>query len=313
MKLMLWFEPERAIKGTKLVKAHPEWFLSLPDDASTILYYGNEEALNYVCETLSYYVKKLDLSCYRQDFNTHLTKYFKENDEENRRGITEIKHIMGMYKMWDYLLSHFPGLIIDNCASGGRRMDIETLKRSIPFFRSDYQCNFNENSEVLQTHNTNISCYLPYNGCTSKTKCDRDTYSTRSSYLSSWGGAYYNAIFQSMTEENFEWARKTSEEYLKIRHYFTMDFYNHGSCVYDDSSWAIWQYHDYKKDSGIVMAFRRRNSPFDNVKIELKGVEKNGEYSFLAFDDTRFTAEGKALTIYLPEKRSSTIIEYTRN
>lgn len=151
-------------------------------------------------------MKNLDLSCYRQDFNSELTKYFKANDEENRRGITEIKHFTGMYRMWDYIHERFPELIIDNCASGGGRIDIEALKRSVPFFRSDYQCNFNENPEALQIHNSNISCYLPYNGCTSKTK--NDTYAIRSSYSSSRGGAFYNAIFQSMTEDDFKWAKK---------------------------------------------------------------------------------------------------------
>ena len=38
-------------------------------------------------------------------------------------------------------------------AGGGRRIDIETLRRSIPFFRSDYQCGFNANADVLQAHN----------------------------------------------------------------------------------------------------------------------------------------------------------------
>lgn len=206
------------------------------------------------------------------------------------------------------LLEKYPDLIIDNCASGGRRIDIETLKRSIPFFRSDYQCNFNANDDVLQAHNAGISTYFPYNGCS--TKGGLDQYSARSSYSSSWGGAYYNAIFQSMTDEDFECARQISEEYLKIRHYFAMDFYNHSTCLYDDTSWAVWQYHDYEKDSGIVMAFRRCNSPFESAKIELKGISDNREYSFGAFDNIRFEAEGKVLNIYLPDKRSSTIIEY---
>ena len=89
---------------------------------------------------------------------------------------------MGLYKFWDMLLEKYPDLLIDNCASGGR-IDIETLKRAIPFFRSDYQCEFNPNPDVTQTHGTNISRYLPYTGCTSKVK--NDTYAVRSTYSSS--------------------------------------------------------------------------------------------------------------------------------
>ncbi len=308
MQLMLWFEPERVIEGTPITKTHPEWFMELPGRKDKILNYGNDEATKYVCQLLERYVKNLGLSCYRQDFNTKLTEYFQMNDEENRHGITEIKHITGMYNVWDYLLEKFPGLIIDNCSSGGRRIDIETLKRSIPFFRSDYQCNFNENPEVLQTHNSNISCYLPYNGCTSKTK--NDTYAIRSSYSSSWGGAFYNAIFQSMDEEDFAWAKKITDEYRSIRKYFSMNFYNHGSYCFDDTSWAIWQYHDADSGSGIVMAFRRCQSPFDTVKIRLKGLLDGKNYTYKNLDDNTAFIATDILEITLPHKRSSTIFEY---
>ena len=308
MKLMLWVEPERAIAGTELTVKHPEWFLTLPDVGSQILNYGNPEALEYVCKLLEGYINKLDLSCYRQDFNIKLDGFFIANDEEDRVGITEIKHITGMYKMWDYIHEKFPEVIIDNCSSGGRRIDIETLKRAIPFFRSDYQCNFNENPEVLQAHN-NIAHYLPYNGCTSKTK--NDDYAIRSSYSSSWGGACYNAIFQAMDENDFAWMKKVSDEYRRIRNFIHKDFYSHGSMVYDDTSWAIWQYNDPETQSGAVMAFRRSASPFDNVTVNLKGLS-DGEYAFENLDTGEEYVGGRELKITLPQKRTSTIICYTK-
>ena len=306
--IMLWCEPERAIRGTKMTQLHPEWFLSRPNDQSMILNLGNKEAFDYVCATLTSYIEKLHMSCFRQDSNAELTDYFYYNDEADRRGITEIKHIMGQYRLWEYLDKKFPGLMIDNCASGGRRIDIETLKRTVTFFRSDYQCNFNENPEVLQVHNTNTSRYFPYMGCTSKTKSD--TYAIRSSYSSSWGGAFYNTVFQSMDEADFAWAKQITEEYCRIRKYFSMDFYNHGSVSYDDTAWAIWQYHDAETQSGIVMAFRRSNSPFDQVTVKLNGLCKDKTYVYTDLDNGEEAELVDALTIRLPQKRSSVIFEY---
>ena len=252
----------------------------------------------------------LNLSCYRQDFNAELTSVFSAADSENRRGITEIKHIMGMYRLWDALHESFPGLLIDNCASGGRRIDIETLRRSIPFFRSDYQCNFNENPEVLQTHNATSALYFPYIGCTTKTK--GDIYAIRSSYASSWGGAFYNAIFQSMDEADFAWAKQVTDEYRSIRRYFSCDFYNHGASVFDDTSWAIFQYHDPDTDSGILMAFRRARSPFDSVSLSLKGLAKDCAYRFASTDGATEGEFTDNLTVSLPERRSSIILHYER-
>ncbi len=307
-RLMLWFEPERAISGTNVINEHPDWFISLPNTNNNILYYGNKDAFDFIYGVISHYVKDLNLSCYRQDFNVPLDIFFNAYDKENRRGITEIKHITGMYKLWDKLHEEFPELIIDNCASGGRRLDIETLKRSIAFFRSDYQCNFNEDSETLQAHNTGISKYLPYTGCTTKTL--GNTYAARSSFSSSWGTGFYNAVFQKMTEQDFVWAKSVTDEYRRIRKYMSCNFHNHGAEVYDTTSWTIWQYHDDRTDSGIVMAFRRVDSPFDNVTINLKELCGNKKYLFTNLNDfTEFEGADK-IKIELPEKRSSVIFEY---
>lgn len=306
--LMLWFEPERAVSGTKVANEHPDWFMHLEGSRSNLLNYGKKEALEYMYGVLSHYVRDLGLSCYRQDFNVPADLFFKANDKENRTGISEIKHITGMYRLWDKLHEEFPNLLIDNCSSGGRRFDIETLKRSIAFFRSDYQCNFNEDSETLQTHNAGISRYLPLAGCTSKTL--GDTYASRSSFSPSWGAAFYNAVFQSMTEENFKWAKAITDEYRRIRRYMSCNFHNHGAENYDTSSWAIWQYHDDKTDSGIVMAFRRKNSPFDNVTLKLKELCSDKKYIYTNLNDFTESEGSDKLKIELPEKRSSVVFEY---
>ena len=55
--------------------------------------------------------------------------------------MTEIEYVMGLYRMWDEIMERFPYIFIDNCASGGRRIDLETNMRSIPMWRSDYNDN----------------------------------------------------------------------------------------------------------------------------------------------------------------------------
>ena len=313
MNMMLWFEPERATGHVPIVKEHPEYFIP-KNNGDFIVNYGRDDARNYIFNVLSKHIEELGMSCYRQDFNTDLNILFANTDAEDRKGISEIKHICGMYKLWDDLQAKYPGLLIDNCSSGGRRIDIETLRRSIPFFRSDYQCAFNSNGNVYQAHNSGIQNYMPYNGCTTKVK--NDTYNARSSYSSSWGCACYNAIFQSMEHEDFLWLKHISDEYRRIRKYFSCDFYNHGSKVYDLTSWAVWQYHDEESSSGIVMAFRRDESPFDSIGISLKGIRSGAVIELENLNDGTFSsctanADGKSdFDIVLQEKKSSIIYEY---
>ena len=73
----------------------------------------------------------------RIDFNINPGSYWAQADGANRTGITENRYIQGLYALWDALLAAHPGLIIDDCSSGGRRIDVETLSRSFPLWRSD--------------------------------------------------------------------------------------------------------------------------------------------------------------------------------
>jgi len=306
--LMLWLEPERAYDFAPICKEHPDWFIKKEGSQAMMLYYGNRDALEYIFKLIDGYVKRLKLSCYRQDCNFDLDKYFEIVDTPDRVGIAEIKHITGMYELWERLCEANPGLMIDNCASGGRRIDIESIRRTQIFFRSDYQCNFNEEAEVLQVHNSNLSLLLPYNGCTTKTK--RDAYSVRSSYSSCWGGAFYNAVFQSCDGEDLKWIKKYTDEYRSIRRYMSCDFYNHCSAVFDPTSWCLWQYHDPEKNSGVILAFRRKESPFEYMNMTLKGVKDFDIISYEDADDgTSFEGDGN-LSIILPEKRSCKLIRY---
>ena len=75
--------------------------------------------------------------------------------------MSEIRHIEGLYRFWDYLLARFPNMVIDNCASGGRRLDLETTSRSIPLWRTDY--NYGE-PNGYQNHTHSLNMFLPLNG-----------------------------------------------------------------------------------------------------------------------------------------------------
>ena len=320
MRMMLWLEPERILEGTQSYKAHPEYVIKAKEktgeiSAHCLMDLGNDDARKYVFETICSFVDKLNMECLRQDFNFEPEKYWDENEDTDRKGIREIKHVIGLYRLWDDLLEKYPDLMIDNCASGGRRIDIETLKRAIPFFRSDYQCEFNPEPDVTQTHGANISRYLPYTGCTTKVKSD--TYAARSTYASSWGGAFYNTVFQTMDDADFKWATAILEEYKSVRKYFSCDFYNHGTTSMDQTSWAIWQYDDCGND-GIIMAFRRCKSPMNTAIIDLKGIKADAEYEFFCCDSGKtYIVSGAELlengfSICLDEKYSSTLIKYRR-
>ena len=75
MDFGLWFEVERAVRGTSLVREHPEWFLTFPapERSSTQDYHHLNLALrevqDYLIEMVGAWIKKLDLRWSRWDYN----------------------------------------------------------------------------------------------------------------------------------------------------------------------------------------------------------------------------------------------------
>ena len=65
-------------------------------------------------------------------------------------------------------------MLIDSCASGGRRNDIETMLRAVPLLRSDYLLEAGEPiSQQMQTYG--ISSWIPFFG-TGISGADRYTF-----------------------------------------------------------------------------------------------------------------------------------------
>ena len=92
------------------------------------------------------FLEENGIDYYRQDFNIEPEGFWAANDEPGRQGICEIRYIEGLYSFWEYLLNRFPGLLVDNCASGGRRIDLEV---SHAVHRCGEQTTVMENQSVI--------------------------------------------------------------------------------------------------------------------------------------------------------------------
>jgi alpha-galactosidase len=65
-----------------------------------------------------------------QNPKSKILPFWQATDEPDRPGMAEVGFVEGLYAMWDELRARHPHLAIDHCASGGRRIDLETVRRS---------------------------------------------------------------------------------------------------------------------------------------------------------------------------------------
>ena len=142
MQFLLWFEPERVGSPMSwLATMHREWLL--PGTTTTvgdILDLGNPAARAWLIDHLDGLIKTEGIDWYREDMNGGgPLPAWRNHDGPDRQGITENLYVQGHLQLWDELRRRNPGLRIDSCASGGRRNDLETMRRAVPLLRSDFQ------------------------------------------------------------------------------------------------------------------------------------------------------------------------------
>jgi alpha-galactosidase len=306
----LWFEPERVVAGTVAHKEHPAWCLaSGPGPQGTyLLNFGLPEVQDYFFNIVKGFMDLPGFRVYRQDFNMDPRPYWIFNDAPDRQGITEMKYIEGLYAYWDKLAAAWPDALREECASGGHRIDLETIQRLHVAQKTDYWFD----DEVDQAALWGTSQYLP-NNCIVAHLNKLDEYSFHSTLASSL------CLGWIADAPDFDTARgkKLLGRYLEIRHLLIGAWYPLLPYSRDLSKWMAVQYHRPDLGEGMVLAFRRAESPYNSVQVSLHGLEPNAAYE-LSFDNTgkKVRANGKDLmtewVLTLPKKRSSELIHYRR-
>ena len=293
--LLVWFEPERVFRGTWIDREHPDWVLRLPNEPNGLLNLGNPDALRWLTEHLSQMIVQEGIDIYRHDFNIEPLPFWQAHDAPDRQGITEIRHVEGLYTLWDTLRERHPDLLIDNCASGGRRIDLETISRSVALWRTDYM-SFEPVSQ--QCHTMGISRYLP----TTSSVCGYpDAYLLRSAMNNglllwkAWVNAAPDEECRALLPPEATWqaghrfpsgrAKALAAEFRRVRAYFFGDFYPLTPYSTADDVWMAYQFHLPEKDSGIALVFRRARCWPREQTISLRALNPEETYEIRMTDE----------------------------
>jgi alpha-galactosidase len=264
MGFVLWFEPERAGPGTWLSENHPEWILG--GRSGGLVNLGDRDARKWIVERIDSLIKSEGVDVYRQDFNIDPLGYWRGADGADRQGITENKHAAGYLAYWDELLRRNPKLWIDSCASGGRRNDLETLRRAVPLLRSD--CTESPSSQ--QCHTYGLSLWMPYHGSGT---IQPTAYWFRSSIFPA------SRVGWDTRKKDLDYAmlRRMIAEFHKVEPYLLADYYPLTPYSLEKTAWIGWQF-DEPERGGAVQAFRREEAKEGAMVLKLQGLDPNAAY-----------------------------------
>lgn len=303
---IVWFEPERVAGDTWLTDNHPEWILGGKDGG--LLDLGNKEAWTWLVNHIDGLIAKEGIDLYRQDFNMDPLSFWRGNDPEDRQGITEIRHVEGYLAYWDELIKRHPNMLIDSCASGGRRNDLETLRRAVPLLRSDYIMEPLGN----QCHGYTLPSWIPFFGTGTSSS---DTYMVRSTLC-----PHFTACWDQR-KEDIDWKilKHIMDQWKQFAPNYFGDFYPLTPYSLKDTDWIGWQYNRPDSGTGFVQTFRRPNSIYMMAQLPLKGLDPNGRYTVTNVDEPSKSIDysgqelmSNGIPVSMPDRPSSAIFFYTK-
>jgi len=266
VKTIVWFEPERVHPGTWIYEQHPEWLLG-PDGGQRLLDLGNPEARQWLTDHVDQVMTEQGIDLYRQDCNIDPLAYWRPNDSEDRQGITEVRYVEGYLAYWDELLRRHPGMFIDSCASGGRRNDLETMRRAIPLWRSDYRCE----PVGTQCATYGISLWIPLSGTGA---ADVDEYIFRSNMV-----PFTNCLFDvRRTDLDYDLLRRLTTQWRRIAPCYFGDFWPLTPYSAGNDAWMAWQFDRPDLGEGVVQVFRRAESVYESARLQLRGLDPDARY-----------------------------------
>ncbi len=122
----LWMEPERVAGGAPILNVHPEWFLPCPyryfsPDLS------QQPARDYLEAEISRLIETYQLAWIKIDFNLEMGQA-----EDGQAG-----YYQEWYQMLDRIRGRYPRTFFEGCASGGMRLELQTLRHFDGHFLSD--------------------------------------------------------------------------------------------------------------------------------------------------------------------------------
>ena len=356
--MIVWFEPGRAVKSSTMVVeadangsyTHPatgkvwknSYFLKDTENVN----YGNANALEYIQAIVLHYLDDMGCYFYRQDYNFNPADGWDNQDQHDidsrsgsykpstRTGVSEIKYVMGHYALLDAIIAS--GRQIDNCASGGRMLDIEMAKRSIPLWRTDYTVSgrgVNTLTSGVRSQGANLAWWLPISGGMGSSEGVSSEYGFRS-YMASgatmgrfsdkaWidkmvGEMVYNRelmlgdyyILQQGLHEGLIYGTSPKKE--------TCWYSSNDAKDYTDTTDAAYEFYREDLGEGYLVTFRPNHSTETYQIYKLKGLDAHAQYEVLDADtgetsvrSGRYLME-TGIKVVSPKPRTSHMIYFTK-
>jgi len=299
MKFGLWFEPEMVSKDSELFKKHPEYAIKIPNIEPKesrnqyVLDFTNDKVIDYIFNVIDKVLSKINLSYMKWDMNRYLTDIYSYNLDFDTMGEFYHRYTLGVYKLYNKVLSKYPDLLIEGCSSGGGRFDAGILYYSPQIWASDdTDCYM----RTLVNYSTSI-CYPVSTISSHVSVCPNHQLNRNSPFesrinIASFTPTGFELDPSKLSDIEKELSKKHVIHYKEISELVIKgDFYRLMNPYETEFFGAMLVSKDKLK--GYIVGQNNRRMPVEKITIfKLKGLNENYKYKI---DELNIIASGKSL------------------
>ena len=133
----LWCEIEAVGQRARLAEEHPTFVATRENQRLGYLCFGNPEVQGWALRTLGHLIEAYHLDWIKLDFNLDPEAGCNRTDHGHGADDGLYAHYQGYYHVLERLRAHYTEVVLESCSSGGLRIDLGILRRSMPTFLSD--------------------------------------------------------------------------------------------------------------------------------------------------------------------------------
>lgn len=137
LKFGIWCEIEGLGLNARLASEHPEYIAFRDEENLGYVCFGNPDVQEWAYQTMAALFKQCSAAYWKLDFN--LDPGLGCNAQNHGHGSLDglHSHYEGLYCVLDRLRETYPQLVIENCSSGGQRLNLEMAEHTHIHFLSD--------------------------------------------------------------------------------------------------------------------------------------------------------------------------------
>ncbi|MBB2479425.1 alpha-galactosidase [Bacillus sp. APMAM] len=287
MDFGLWFEPEMVSKESQLYHQHPDWLIHVPNRRLShgrnqfVLDFSRSDVVDHLYNAMSKILREARVSYVKWDMNRNMTEIGSAVLPAERSMEVAHRYILGVYDLYERLISEFPHILFESCASGGARFDPGMLYYAPQTWTSDdtdaierlkiqYGTSFVYPLSSMGAHVSAVPNHQVHRYTSLKTRAD----------VAYFGVFGYELDITKLSHEEKEEIKKQVAFYKGNRELLLNGtFYRLISPFEGDGNVTSWMVVSEDKKEAIAAYYQVLNQPNSGFKrIYFEGLDKDLEY-----------------------------------